>query len=112
MKTLIWLLAAAAALLIIRWMASRLAAMRNSPAGTVPAGPAAPREENVVDIEPRRFGPPSSGAGDPLEVIRAALPAMSSEDIEHLLDMGATLKPGAEALFRSELARRREEAEL
>ena len=41
-----------------------------------------------------------------LDHLKAAVANMATEDIENLLDMGASLKPGREALFRAELERR------
>ena len=50
-------------------------------------------------------GPPSAGQG--LDALRARLSDMPTEGLQSMLDMGATLKPGAEELIRNELERRR-----
>lgn len=49
--------------------------------------------------------PPSAGQG--LDALRTRLSEMPTEGLQSMLDMGATLKPGAEELIQSELARRR-----
>ncbi len=100
MKLLLAVLVLAALILFI-WIVTSKAGSRKRSAATLPEALGGA----TAEVAPRK-GPPSSGAGDPLEMIRAALPSMSSEEIEHLLDMGATLKPGAEDLFRRELRRR------
>ena len=57
----------------------------------------------------RKEVPPSpSPVNQPnLDTMRMAVEQMDTEQIENLLEMGATLKPGAEALFRQELAKRK-----
>lgn len=107
MRLLLIVAVLAALVLLIWWLTSR-----NQPAEPRPR----PIEQDPKALEdggegePPK-GPPSSGRADPLEMIRAALPSMSSAEIEHLLEMGATLKPGAEELFREELKRREQEGE-
>ena len=51
-------------------------------------------------------GPPSAGQGQ--EALKARLADMPTESLQSMLDMGATLKPGAEDLIKNELDRRRE----
>ena len=51
-------------------------------------------------------GPPSAGQGQ--EALKARLADMPTENLQSMLDMGATLKPGAEDLIKDELDRRRE----
>ena len=42
-----------------------------------------------------------------LETMRLAVEQMETAHIENVLDMGATLRPGAEQIFRTELEERR-----
>ena len=51
-------------------------------------------------------GPPSAGQGQ--EALKARLADMPTESLQSMLDMGATLKTGAEDLIKDELDRRRE----
>ncbi len=103
-ELLLGLLALATVIVVIR-----LVVRRSGPAQTSIPPRAEPDTGEEEADSARPPGPPSSGAGDPLEVMRAALPNLSSEEIEHLLEMGATLKPGTENLFREELRRRRQQ---
>ena len=50
--------------------------------------------------------PPSAGQGQ--EALKARLADMPTEGLQSMLDMGATLKPGAEDLIKDELDRRRQ----
>lgn len=59
-----------------------------------------PEEQPQVSTEP-----PSAGQG--LDALRARLSDMPTEGLQSMLDMGATLKPGAEDLIQRELERRR-----
>ena len=51
-------------------------------------------------------GHSASKSEENLDHLKAAVANMATEDIENLLDMGASLKPGREAIFRAELERR------
>ena len=65
---------------------------------------------DAVSTEPaeKKTPSPTPPVNQPnLDTMRMAVEQMNSEQIENLLEMGATLKPGAEALFRQELAKRK-----
>ncbi len=78
-----------------------------SPAMPDPERPSTdtPEDPGAGGVAPTK-GPPSAGQG--LEALKARLAGMPSEGLQSMLDMGATLKPGAEDLIRAELDRRRE----
>ena len=67
-----------------------------------PVAGAAGAESNQEPTSPP--GPPVNQPD--LETMRLAVEQMDTEQIENLLDMGATLKPGTEGIFRQELAKR------
>ena len=62
-------------------------------------------DPGVSGVVPAK-GPPSAGQGE--EALKARLADMPTESLQSMLDMGATLKPGAEDLIKDELDRRRE----
>ncbi len=76
------------------------------PSGEIPTAPASPGDEQPEIAVPKPTGPPPSGAADPLENMRAALNAMELDDLENMLEMGATLKPGVKELVQAEIRRR------
>ncbi len=67
--------------------------------------PSAHSDPGVSGVAPGK-GPPSAGQGQ--EALKARLTDMPTESLQSMLDMGATLKPGAEDLIQEELDRRRE----
>lgn len=67
-----------------------------------------PESEETVSEGSTRKGPPSAGQG--LEALRARLADMPSESLREMLEMGASLKPGAQELIEQELARRQGES--
>ena len=62
-------------------------------------------DPGVSGVVPAK-GPPSAGQGQ--EALKARLADMPTESLQSMLDMGATLKPGAQNLIKDELDRRRE----
>ena len=61
-------------------------------------------DPGVSGVAPAK-GPPSAGQGQ--EALQARLADMPTESLQSMLDMGATLKAGAEDLIKDELDRRR-----
>lgn len=61
-------------------------------------------EEHPGAWAEREKGPPSAGQG--LDALKARLSEMPTDSLQTMLDMGATLKPGAEELILQELERR------
>lgn len=69
-----------------------------------------PDGESRTDSRPGTTTSPiasTKGTAD-LETMRLAVEQMETDHIANLLEMGATLKPGAEEIFRQELEKRRQ----
>lgn len=64
-------------------------------------------EQGAVHPDPMSARRPPGEGG--LDNLRQALKAKSIEDLEYMLEMGATLRAGAEQLIERELERRRRE---
>ncbi len=62
-------------------------------------------DPGMSEVAPAK-GPPSAGQGQ--EALQARRADMPTEGLQSMLDMGATLKAGAEDLIKDELDRRRE----
>lgn len=96
------------ALIIVGVTVWTLVRKKEIPPGPPDSGPPpADRVENpgVSGVAPDK-GPPSAGQG--LAALKSRLADMPTESLQSMLDMGATLKPGAEDLIQDELGRRRE----
>ena len=96
------------ALIVVGVTVWTLVREKEAPPGQPDSGP--PSADSVADpgvsgVAPDK-GPPSAGQG--LEALKARLADMPTESLQSMLDMGATLKPGAEDLIKDELDRRRE----
>ena len=98
------------ALMIVGVTVWTLVREQEAPPSTPDSGPPRPdRVENpgVRGVAPAK-GPPSAGQG--LGALKSRLADVPTESLQSMLDMGATLKPGAEDLIKDELDRRRESA--
>ena len=96
------------ALIIVGVAVWTLVREKEAPAGPPDSGQ--PPTDRVEDpglgvVSPDK-GPPSAGQG--LEALKSRLADMPTESLQSMLDMGATLKPGAGDLIQDELDRRRE----
>ncbi len=95
------------ALIIVGVTVWTLVREKEAPPGPPDSGP--PSSDTIEDPGMSGFapdkGPPSAGQG--LAALKARLADMPTESLQSMLDMGATLKPGAEDLIKDELDRRR-----
>ena len=75
-----------------------------TPPDSQPPSAASVEDPGVIGVATGE-APPSAGQG--LGALKSRLADMPTESLQSILDMGATLKPGAEDLIRDELDRRR-----